>query len=132
MADTTITGNLAGDPILRRTGTGKAVASFSVAENRRRFDAATGKWLDDATLFVRCTAWGDLAENLHDSARKGQRVTVSGRLVPTEYTKDDGTVVRGIELVAEDVALSLRFSKATFLDGAPADASALATSAAPY
>lgn len=126
MATTTITGNLAGDPTLRHTASGRAVANFRVGESRRRFDAATQTWIDLPTLWLSVTVWGDAATNFAASAKRGQRVTITGDLVPTEYTKDDGTVVRGIELSADDCALSTRFAAASVAASAPADARALA------
>jgi single-strand DNA-binding protein len=112
-AAVTLTGNLAGDPELRFTTSGRAVASFAVAVNRGHKDKASGQWVEDAALFMRCTAWGDLAANLADSLSKGQRVTVTGELVPQEWDdKTTGEKRRSIEVVASDVAASLRFATA--------------------
>lgn len=108
MATTTITGNITAAPELRSTASGQPVCNFTLVENRRKRDAA-GKWIDDDPLFMRVTAWGDLASNVVASVGKGQRLTVNGRLQPANWTKDDVTH-REVELVADDVALSLRFA----------------------
>ena len=59
----TITGNLTADPELRYTGTGTAVAAFTVAASRRVYDQGSGQWKDGDTLFLRCSAWRDLADH---------------------------------------------------------------------
>jgi len=59
----TITGNLTADPELRFTATGTAVAAFTVAASRRVYDQASGQWQDGDTLFLRCSAWRDLADH---------------------------------------------------------------------
>lgn len=109
-AQTTISGNLAGDPELRFTATGRPVANFTVAQNRRRRSAG-GEWEDADTLFLRVNVWGDLAENVADSLMKGQRVVVSGRLEPRSFTTRDGQDRTVIELVADEVGASLRYAR---------------------
>ena len=67
----TITGNLTGDPELRFTATGTAVVAFTVAASRRVYDQATGHWQDGDTLFLRCSAWRELADHAAESLTKG-------------------------------------------------------------
>ena len=81
----TITGNLTGDPELRFTGTGTAVAAFTVAAARRVYDQASGQWKDGDTLFLRCSAWRELADHAAESLTKGMRVIVTGRLKQRTY-----------------------------------------------
>lgn len=106
-----ITGNLTRDPELRYTQSGKPVASFTVADNRRVRDQS-GNWVDGNTLFMQCVAWEQLGENVVESLRKGATVTVVGRLDPKEY-ESNGVKVRGFELTASDVSVSLRRQQAT-------------------
>lgn len=106
-----ITGNLTRDPELRYTQSGKPVASFTVADNRRVRDQS-GNWVDGTTLFVPCVAWEQLGENVAESLRKGATVVVSGRVEPKEYDSN-GVKVRGFELIADDVSVSLRRQQAT-------------------
>ncbi|MEV4739810.1 single-stranded DNA-binding protein [Streptomyces sp. NPDC049555] len=83
----TATGNLTADPVLRFTGTGSPVASFTVACNDRR-KTASGQWEDAGTLWLRCTAWDRLAEATADQLAKGDAVTVTGHLRPDDYERD--------------------------------------------
>ena len=105
-----ITGNLTRDPELRYTQSGKPVASFTVADNRRVRDQS-GNWVDGNTLFMQCAAWDGLGENVVESLRKGMTVTVTGRLESNEY-ESNGMKVRGFELIASDVSVSLRRQQA--------------------
>jgi single-strand DNA-binding protein len=106
---TTVVGNLTADPELRRTPTGRAVAIFTVASTTRVLNATTGEWRDGATLFLRCTAWRRLAENVAESSlRKDTRVVVTGRLQQRTFETDDGQKRSSIELVADEVSGSLR------------------------
>lgn len=105
-----ITGNLTRDPELRYTQSGKPVASFTVVVNRRVRDQS-GNWVDGNTLFVQCAAWDGLGENVAESLRKGVTVAVVGRVEPKEYDSN-GVKVRGFELIADDVSVSLRRQQA--------------------
>ena len=107
-----ISGNLTRDPELRYTQSGKPVASFTVAVNRRVRDQSDN-WVDGNTLFVQCVAWEALGENVVESLRKGVTVVVSGRVEPKEYDSNGGVKVRGFELIADDVSVSLRRQQAT-------------------
>lgn len=75
----TIVGNLTADPELRWTQSGSPVASFTIASTPRSFDRQSGEWKDGETLFMRCTAWREMAENIAESLRKGSRTMVRGR-----------------------------------------------------
>lgn len=107
----TITGNLADAPELRFTQSGLAVASFVVMQTKR--EKQGDQYVDGAKNGLRVTAWRDLAENLAESLEKGSRVTVSGRLEPQQWQdRESGANRYGWELVADDVAVSLRFHTA--------------------
>ena len=111
--NTTITGNAGGEPELRFTPGGQAVCSFGVAVSRRWYNKKTDDW-DEETSWIDVTAWGDLAENAADSIGKGDRVTVTGRLNQRSWEdKDTGANRSKVEVVADDVALSLRWATAT-------------------
>ena len=113
-ADTTltITGNLTADPELRFTGTGTPVAAFTVAASRRVYDQASGQWKDGGTLFLRCSAWRDLAEHAAETLEKGMRVIVTGRLRQRDYEASDGTRRTVCELDADDIGPSLKWATA--------------------
>lgn len=114
MGDTTltITGNLTADPELRYTQTGTAVAAFTVAASRRIYDQDSGQWKDADTLFLRCSAWRQLAEHVTESLTKGIRVIVTGRLRQRSYETAEGEKRTVYELDTEDVGPSLRWSTA--------------------
>ncbi len=99
----TITGSLTGDPELRFTGTGTAVVAFTVAASRRVYDQATGQWQDGDTLFLRCSAWRDLADHAAESLTKGMRVIVTGRLKQRSYETSEGDKRTVYEVDADDV-----------------------------
>jgi single-strand DNA-binding protein len=105
---TTVAGNLTADPGLRVTAAGRPVAQFTVASTSRVLDSASGEWRDGSTLFLHCTAWLRMAENVAESLRKGTRVVVTGRLQQRMYEIEEGQKRSTIELVAEDVGVSLR------------------------
>jgi single stranded DNA-binding protein len=64
--------------------------------------------VNGATAFLRCTAWRRTAENVVECLRKGNRVGVSGRLQQRVYETEDGQRRSTIELVADEVSVSLR------------------------
>lgn len=109
----TIVGNLTHDPELRYTPNGAAVANFTIASTPRTYDKAAGDWRDGATLFMRCAAWRDLAENVAESLHRGTRVIVTGRLNPQEWDdKQTGEKRRGLTLDVDEVGPSLRYATA--------------------
>jgi single-strand DNA-binding protein len=108
----TITGNLTADPELRFTGTGTAVAAFTVAASRRVYDQATDGWKDGDTLFLRCSAWRDLADHAAESLTKGTRVIVTGRLKQRQYETPEGDKRTVYELDVEDLGPSLKWATA--------------------
>lgn len=107
----TIIGNLTRDPELRFTASGSACATFTVASTPRRYDSNLNEWKDGDALFLRCTAWRQLAEHAAESLTRGARVVVYGRL--REHTWDkDGETRSSMELDVEEVAPSLRYATA--------------------
>lgn len=107
----TIVGNVTRDPELRFTPTGQANARLGVAVNRRWQDKATGEW-QEATSFFDVVCWRELAENVGTSIKKGTRVVVTGRLEQRTWEKE-GEKRSAVEIVADEVAPSLRWATAT-------------------
>lgn len=66
----TIVGNLTADPELRTTGQGAQVASFTIANTPRQYNRQTGQYEDGDALFLRCSAWNDLAQHCVRSLAK--------------------------------------------------------------
>lgn len=104
----TLMGNLVDDPELRFTSSGAAVASFRVASTPRTYDRNSGEWKDGESLFLTCSAWRQLGENVAESLQKGMRVVVSGRLRQRSYETREGEKRTVFELDVDDVGPSLR------------------------
>lgn len=133
----TITGNVVRDPELRFTSTGTGVLTLGVAVNNRYPDRANpGKFLEDVSFFD-CVVWNEMALHVAESVHKGDRVTVTGRLRQRSWETDGGDKRYAVEIVTEDVAVSLRFGTTVYtklsgnLSGASADELVEGTSGAP-
>lgn len=92
----TIMGRLTRDPELRRTGTGVAVTSFTVAVDR---DFSK----DNETDFIECVAWRQTGEFVSKHFSKGKMIVVSGRLQIRSWTDNDGNKRKTAEVVADNV-----------------------------
>ena len=108
----TVIGNLTGDPELRFTPAGAAVANFTVASTPRTFDRQSNEWKDGDTLFMRCSIWREAAENVAESLTKGMRVIVQGRLVQRSYETREGEKRTVVELQVDEIGPSLRYASA--------------------
>jgi single-strand DNA-binding protein len=108
----TIVGNLVGDPELRYTPTGQAVAKFRVASTPRFRDNASGEWKDGDSLFLTCNVWRQAAENVAESLQRGMRVIVNGRLRQRSYETREGEKRTVYEVEVDDVGPSLRNASA--------------------
>ena len=96
----TLMGRLVRDPELRRTGTGVAVASFTVAVDRD-FSGRDGG--EKETDFIDCVAWRQTGEFLSKYFTKGSMIVVSGRLQIRSWTDKEGNKRRTAEVVADNV-----------------------------
>ena len=94
-----IMGRLTRDPELRRTGSGIAVASFSVAVERD-FSGRDGG--EKETDFIDCVAWRQTGEFVSKYFTKGRMIVVSGRLQIRSWTDKDGNKRRTAEVVADN------------------------------
>ena len=95
-----IMGRLTRDPELRRTGSGIAVASFTVAVDRD-FGGRDGG--EKETDFIDCVAWRNTGEFVSKYFTKGSMIVVSGRLQIRSWTDKDGNKRRTAEVVADNV-----------------------------
>ena len=100
-----ILGNLARDPEVRFTKTGRAVATFTVAATNTYIDSATNE-AKEQTAFINCVAWGCLGEAA-GNLRKGSRCFVAGRLNTRSYETQDGQKRYVTEVVANFVGTAL-------------------------
>ena len=93
-------GRLTRDPELRRTGSGLAVASFSLAVDRDFGNRETG---ERETDFIDIVAWRNTAEFVSKYFTKGRMAVVSGRLQIRNWTDKEGNKRRSAEVVADNV-----------------------------
>ena len=108
----TIVGNLTADVELRSTSGGMHVANFTIASTPREYDRQANEWKDGQALFLRCTAWRDLATHCVQSLAKGMRVIAQGRLQQRSYQAKDGTNRTVIEMTVDEIGPSLRYATA--------------------
>ena len=106
----TIAGNLTGDPELRFTPGGHAVANFRLAVTPRIREG--DQWKDGDTSFFRINAWRGLAENLTETLIKGTRVIVIGKLRNRSWETDGGEQRTVTEIEADELGPSLKFATA--------------------
>ncbi|RFA17481.1 single-stranded DNA-binding protein [Subtercola boreus] len=108
----TVVGNLTGDPELRYTQNGLAVANFTIASTPRTFDRASNDWKDGEALFLRASVWREFAEHVAGSLTKGSRVVATGRLRQRSYETKEGEKRTSIELEVDEIGPSLRYATA--------------------
>lgn len=108
----TVVGNLTADPEIRTVGNGSSVASFTIASTPRTWNRNTGQFEDGQALFMRCSAWRDMAEHCAQSLSKGMRVIAQGRLQQRSYQANDGSQRTVVELQVDEIGPSLRYATA--------------------
>lgn len=108
----TVVGNLTSDPELKFLQSGNAVANFTVASTPRSYNKETQQWEDGEALFLRCSVWRQLAENVAESLTKGMRVIVQGNLRQRSYQTKEGENRTSYELDVQEVGPSLSWATA--------------------
>lgn len=103
----TLTGRLAKDPELRFAATGNAVASFTVVTSGRKFDKDTNKWVDIDVTYWNVSAFKQMAENVVESMRKGDRIIVTGKMKSRKYEDKEGNNRTVWEVAADHVGVDL-------------------------
>lgn len=98
----TVIGNAGKDPEIRYTKSGNPIAKFSLADTK-------GKDENKVTTWHNITVFDEQAEIVAEQVRKGSRVLVIGRLQKEKYTAKDGTERESVEIIADDVCLSLKW-----------------------
>ena len=98
------------EPELKFLESGRAVASFSVA-NTPRVKDSSGNWGDGETIWFRVTLWGRLAEAAIEDVQKGKRVIVDGRLSQRSYTTKEGEQRTSLEITADEVGVIPKLPK---------------------
>ena len=108
----TVIGNVTADPQLTYTQNGLAVVNFTIASTPRSFDKQSGQWQDGEPLFLRSSAWRDMAEHINSTLQKGMRVIAQGQLKQRQYETKDGERRTSLELEIDEIGPSLRFATA--------------------
>lgn len=106
-----ILGNLARDPEVRYTQSGRAVATFTVAATNTYIDSTTNE-TKEQTAFINCVAWGKLGEAV-GNYRKGNRLFVEGRIQTRSYEDSNGQKKYVTEVIASFVGVSALNDMAT-------------------
>ena len=88
-------GRLTHDPEMRKTGSGKSVANFSLAVERDIASAVTGKRETD---FIDCVAWDKTAEFICQWFSKGSMAVVTGRLQVRNWEDQNGNKRKTVEV----------------------------------
>ncbi|MEE0967481.1 MAG: single-stranded DNA-binding protein [Bacilli bacterium] len=93
-----LVGRMTRDPELRRTGSGAAVTTFTLALNRN-YQSNDGQQAD----YINCVVWNKIAENVEKYCSKGSLVGVDGRLRSRSYDNAQGQKVYVVEVVCDSV-----------------------------
>lgn len=105
-----IRGNLAANPELRHTPSGKAVSEFTVLESQRTRNEA-GTWVDAEPLAHRVVVWDALAENVVASLTRGDNVVFSGQVRPEAFTGRDGQARVSNKITVDALGADLRWNQ---------------------
>ena len=108
----TVVGRLTGDPELRFTPSGAAVANFTIASNARTFDRQASEWKDEPATFWRASAWREMAENVAESLTRGSAVIATGVVKSREWETKEGDKRTSLELHVEAIGPDLRWATA--------------------
>lgn len=104
----TIVGGLVADPELKFSQSGNAWAAFRLAaKDRVRGDK--GEWVDGDPLYIDVVCFGKYAENLAESATRGDTIMVTGQLRESHWEAEDGSKRSKHSIKADEVGLSLKF-----------------------
>ena len=111
MNQVTVSGNTTRDIELKYLQSGKALANFTVAVSQGK--NPEGEWTSD---FFDCQAWGQLAENVAESATKGSKVVVTGKLIRDSWKdKETGENRYKVKINAFQIGMDLSFARAVIL-----------------
>ncbi|MDP7646102.1 MAG: single-stranded DNA-binding protein [Candidatus Peribacteraceae bacterium] len=99
-----VIGNLTREPELRTTTNGNKVTTLGIATNERWKDKASGETKERAE-FHNVVVWGDLAEEMSKTLKKGQRIYASGRIQTRGWETPSGAKRTSTEIIAENVSM---------------------------
>lgn len=104
------------DPVLRFSQGGMAICSFTAVADKKKNDGTreNPNWVDDKVIFIKVTTFKQLAEHVAESVQKGTNVVLSRTEVSvSEWENSDGQKMQTIEVVANDVGVSLLWDTVT-------------------
>jgi single-strand DNA-binding protein len=101
-----LTGNLGGDPEIKKLDKGNKLAKFSMATKEEYVNRAGEKTVNTQWHYI--TAWGKVADRVESEFKKGSFVSIEGRLVTRTYTDKNGQKRYITEVVANDVVLNAK------------------------
>ena len=107
-----VVGNLTDNPQRRNANNGRTCVNFTIASSSRYYDRQTGQYKEGNTVYMRCTAWGDLADHILGTCVKGTRVVAVGDLRQYSYQDDTGKNHNAMDLTVNDLGASLRYATA--------------------
>lgn len=105
------TARLTADPELRFAPSGVAVCSVHLAFNSRK-QGSSGAWVDGDSLFIKATAFRDLAEHCAETLTKGAEVIITGRVKTEQWETPQGEKRSAPALLLDSVGPSLRYATA--------------------
>jgi single-strand DNA-binding protein len=95
-----IEGNLVRDPEFKTTPKGNPVCKMSLASNRFR---KTEAGIEEEVSYIDVDSWGNLADSVYATGRKGRGLRVVGRLKQDRWTDEEGKNRSRIKIIAEHV-----------------------------
>ncbi|CAN7393317.1 single-stranded DNA-binding protein [Arthrobacter sp. LjRoot78] len=113
----TVRGFVATEIKTSTTPGGVPTASFRLGSTDRRYDQASGTWVDGNTNWFTVQGYRQLAGNMACSIKKGQRVIIVGRLKMRSWEKE-GRIYHSAEIDAESVGHDLMWGSANFIRNA--------------
>ncbi|MBL1078618.1 single-stranded DNA-binding protein [Nocardia sp. 2] len=99
-ANTAVIGRVVTHPTRRVLPSGEQVLSFRMASNSRRYDQASGEWVDSGTLYLTVSCWRRLVDGVEASLQRGDPIIAYGQLRSNEYTTRDGAERSDLEMRA--------------------------------
>lgn len=94
-----------GEPNLRFAPSGTAVCRMrAVASSRKKQD--DGTWVDDKTAWVDLVGFKKLAENMAESFKQGDLITVTGKLQVEDWEDKDGNRRKSVNVVVDTIGMS--------------------------
>ncbi len=110
----TVSGFVATTPRHLTTADGLSVTSFRLASNLRKFDRKSNSWVDAGTNWYSVSTYRELAANVVESVRKGDRVLITGKLRISEWGSGERRGVN-IDLDADALGHDLRWGTASYV-----------------